>query len=62
MNACKVRAHRPRWLVIDRNRNYSAFNGYRYTPSDYSSVWCPVCNVSWRTRAGYVRDLQDMPR
>jgi hypothetical protein len=41
--------------------NYSAFNGYRYTPSDYSLVKCVTCNTSWRTKAAYVDSLQIGP-
>jgi hypothetical protein len=47
--------------VIQRKCNHSAFNGYRYTPSDYSSVQCfaPGCTFSIRTKARYVDDLPD---
>ena len=47
------------WLVIDYKCNYSAFNGYHYTPSDYSAVVCTNddCRGSWRTKADYVDDL-----
>jgi hypothetical protein len=37
--------------------NYSAFNGYRFTPSDYSELGCSRCGVSWRTNAAYVEEL-----
>lgn len=39
--------------------NHSAFNGYRYTPSNYSQVRClrPGCFGSWRTDAAYVETL-----
>lgn len=37
--------------------NYSAFNGYRYTPSDYSSVHCKRCGAVWRTKAKFVDKL-----
>jgi hypothetical protein len=49
--------------VIVRRANYSAFNGYRYTPSDYSAVRCFVegCGARWRTKAGYVDLLPDAP-
>jgi len=46
-----------RWVVIQRNCNHSAFNGYRQTFSDYSSVTCHVCAVIWRTKASYVNRL-----
>lgn len=45
------------WVVIDYKCNYSAFNGYKWTPSDYSRVHCPVCYRSWRTKAAYVDGL-----
>jgi hypothetical protein len=49
-----------KWKVIQRNCNHSAFNGYHYTPSDYSTVWCVVCNAVGRTRAQYVEELDDV--
>jgi len=52
LNACKCR---PRQVVVrQRMCNYSAFNGYRYTPSDYSLVRCVHCGCIWRTKAAYV--------
>ena len=48
-----------RWRVTARRCNYSAFNGYRWTPSDYSEVRCSVCRSFWRTKAQYVDKLQD---
>jgi hypothetical protein len=42
------------WRVIDRNCNYSSFNGRRYTPSDYSLCKCLECGALWRTKAKYV--------
>lgn len=45
------------WFVVDYKCNYSAFNGYKYTNSDYSSVCCHACRRTWRTKAGYVEDL-----
>lgn len=57
--------HKPlserRWVVRHRNCNYSAFNGYHYTPSDYSAVECLECHGIWRTKAAYVFDLPDAP-
>lgn len=44
-----------------RKGNRSAFNGYRWTPSDYSEVRCTVCGRSWRTKAKYVDALPDAP-
>lgn len=49
------------WLVAQRWCNHSAFNGYKYTPSDYSSIHCGNCSASWRTKAGYVNELKDAP-
>lgn len=55
--ACGVRGHRPSWVVLVRNANYSAFNGGRRTPSAYSLVLCRTCDISWRTKAKYVKTL-----
>lgn len=51
------REHRDSWFVYVRKANYSAFNGYHKTPSDYSEVRCPVCGRVWRTKAAYVDTL-----
>jgi hypothetical protein len=51
--------HERRWRVLQRKYAYSAFNGYRYTPSDYSCVHCRECGRKWRTKAAYVDDLRD---
>lgn len=58
-----MREHRAFWQVLQRLGNASAFNGYRWTPSDYSCVQCtkPLCRRIWRTKAAYVRDLVDAP-
>lgn len=45
------------WVVSVLRGNYSAFNGYRFTPSDYSEVRCERCGVRWRTKAAYVDTL-----
>lgn len=47
------------WVVRARYCNYSAFNGYHYTPSDWSAVRCNACNAYWRTKALYVDRLAD---
>lgn len=47
------------WVVWQRNCNQSAFNGYRRTYSDYSSVRCISCEAFWRTKANYVPQLKD---
>jgi hypothetical protein len=45
------------WVVVRYHCNYSAFNGYHYTPSDYSLVSCLKCGHHWRTKAKYVDRL-----
>ena len=45
--------------VTVRNGNYSAFHGYRFTPSDYSALVCEVCGTPWRSKARYVDRLRD---
>jgi hypothetical protein len=47
--------------VVMRKCNYSAFNGYRRTSSDYSLVECFVPGCTWmtRTKASYVNALPD---
>jgi hypothetical protein len=47
------------WVVIVRKGNYSAFNGYRFTLSDYSEVYCKSCRALGRTKAKYVDELPD---
>jgi hypothetical protein len=56
--ACR-RQHREAWRVLDRRANHSAFNGYHWTPSDYSGVRCGTCGRYWRTKAAYVDTLPD---
>lgn len=53
------RTHRDWWVVVQRNCNHSAFNGYHRTPSDYSEIKCTHCGRRWRTNANYVRHLPD---
>jgi hypothetical protein len=48
-----------KWVVIQRNCNHSAFNGYHKTPSEYSDVYCQVCRALGRTKARYVDLLKD---
>lgn len=45
------------WVVTQYHCNHSAYNSYRYTPSDYSEVTCRRCGAVWRTKAGYVEHL-----
>ena len=47
------------WKVTQRQCNHSAFNGYQYTPSDYSTVMCLVCGAIGRTKARFVGALKD---
>lgn len=55
--ACRCR---PRDVeVLQRKCSYSAFNGYRYAPSEYSTVRCRRCGAVWRTRAKYVDAAPD---
>ena len=60
--ACTDKTHRNRQAVIQRHGNASAFNGYRWQHSDYSSVIClaPGCGEVWRTKAAYVEELPDV--
>lgn len=53
------REHRARWVVLQRKCNHSAFNGYHWTPSDYSCLRCTECGRVWRTKAAYVDGLPD---
>ncbi len=46
------------WRIVHFMCNYSAFNGYRRTSSDYSCVRCLNCGRYWRTKAGYVYTLR----
>lgn len=50
-------ARKANWVIHVYRANYSAFNGYRCTPSDYSEVGCTACGARWRTKAGYVNQL-----
>lgn len=58
--ACTERSHRPRWRVVMRHFNCSAFNGYHRTPSAFSQVLCLECGINWRTSATYVEKLPDL--
>jgi uncharacterized Zn finger protein len=53
--ACKPR----NVVVVHRQCNYSAFNGYHRTSSAYSLVRCKACGTCWRTRAAYVNTSPD---
>jgi len=58
----KAGSNRPTrlWRVRQRRCNHSAFNGYHYTPSKWSSVTCLRCGALWRTTADYVDALFDV--
>lgn len=49
-------------VVVMRNHNCSAFNGYHWTPSAYSEVMCirRGCRGMWRSKDKYVDHLPDM--
>lgn len=47
------------WRVLDRNCNYSAFNGRQWTTSEYSACKCLKCRTVWRTKAAYVVLIKD---
>lgn len=47
------------WVVLDRQANHSAFNGYHWTPSAYSHLLCNTCRASGRTKAAYVAFVPD---
>jgi hypothetical protein len=57
-----MREHRASWVVVARHCNHSAFNGYHYTPSDWSGIKCLDCGRYWRTKAEYVTALPNAPR
>jgi hypothetical protein len=50
-----------RWIVVARHCHFSAFAGYHYTLSTYSTVKCVQCGATGRTKAAYVRFLPDAP-
>lgn len=59
VNLC-WRDHREDWRVVDRHCNYSAFNGYHRTPSDYSKLLCLFCWRVWRTKGQYADVLPEL--
>lgn len=59
---CEERAKPVRkrhWRVVHREHHFSAFNGYHFTPSQYSLVSCHRCGALGRTKAGFVAQLKD---
>lgn len=57
--ACQHKPRAEHVVVVVRQGNYSAFNGYRFTPSAYSQVRCLVCGRYWRTNAAWVGSCRD---
>jgi hypothetical protein len=47
-----------RLVILAYKVNHSAFNGYRETPSAYSTVRCARCGTTWRTKALYVEKVR----
>lgn len=45
------------WECWQYKCNFSAFNGYKRTPSDYSLVHCTVCGGLWRTKAAWAGQI-----
>lgn len=56
-NKCEAPASR--WVVDVREGNHSAFGGYRFQSSAYSSVRCLDCGWHWRSKGRYVAALPD---
>jgi len=56
---CKCTDH-SQWRVLDRNCNYSAFNGGHKTWSSYSGMLCLACRCPWRSKSAYVRSTPDI--
>lgn len=54
------RCPRPCWRVHARRCNFSAFNGYHQTASDYSGLVCTNCGHVWRSKARYVAETPDL--
>lgn len=45
------------WEITQYRCNHSAFSGYHYTPSDYSTIHCKTCDSWGRTKAAFVKQL-----
>lgn len=58
MHRCPMRY----WVVTTRNGNRSAFNGYHFTPSNYSQLHCLRCGTYWRSSGRYVKQVPDTDR
>jgi hypothetical protein len=53
------REHKASWTVLQRHGNASAFNGYRWQDSAYSSIRCGQYGRVWRTKGAYADTLPD---
>jgi hypothetical protein len=60
MPVCAGKGHRH--VVSARKCNFSAFNGYRQTPSRFSEVLCIDEALRWRSAAAMVDLLPDATR
>lgn len=66
--SCKCHSHKQPswretyWRVVQLLCNFSAFNGYHETASDYSGLRCLYCGAFWRTKAKYVHTLKQATR
>lgn len=45
------------WTIWQYRCNHSAFNGYHWTPSEYSTVGCNSCGRVGRTKGKFVAEL-----
>lgn len=50
------------WTITQYRCNYSAFNGYHYTNSDWSALRCNACGACGRSKAKYVDELFALPK
>jgi len=47
------------WVILQNHCRHSAFDGYKWAYSDYSTVHCLTCGTCGRTKAKYVDYLRD---
>lgn len=57
-DVCKCKPESGNLRVMHLYHNHSAFNGYKWTPSAYSTVECTLHHRAWRTKARYVVKLE----
>lgn len=55
--ACRNSLHKASWTVRVYKANHSAFGGGKRQPSDWSDLYCAVCQTSWRSKSAYVDTL-----